>query len=69
MTKRVIAQIITREELIDAIALVSEVVFVCISLHSLAVSSLIAGDSSCSSAYHQCPAQSLTLSGCTVHTY
>lgn len=45
MTKRVIAQIITREELIDAKALVSEVIFVCISLHSLAVSSLIAGDS------------------------
>ena len=67
-TKRVIAQIITREEWIDFIALVC-VIILCVCLHGSAVSSLMAGASSCSSVCHQCPTLSLTHGGCTVCTY
>lgn len=66
ITKRIIAQIITREELIDVIALVYDIIIVCVFLHRLAVRSLIVGDSS---AYHQCPALSLLLNAGMVHTY
>lgn len=68
ITKRVIAQIITREEWIGFIALVC-VIILCVSLRGSAVSSLMAGMASCSSACHRCPTLSLTHGGYTMCTY